>query len=131
MTANGHSQRVPSHSQSLGTAVNGRFQRVPSQSHAPTSHDAVIVNVGNGVNGVNGVNGRENYKRKGERYLTEGRLTITGIKPGLVTSTCRGSGEIYDVSAKPDGWRCSCPSRGACAHIHAAALVALKPRRST
>ena len=67
------------------------------------------------VNGVNGVNGhRENYKRKGEPYILEGRVTVAGITPDIVTAIVKGSGEVHDVTATADGWRCTCPARGAC-----------------
>ena len=71
---------------------------------------------------------REHYRTKGERYVTQSRLTVTSITPTLITATVRGSGEIYDVSATADRWRCSCPSCGPCAHIWATQLVVLKPK---
>ena len=73
---------------------------------------------------------RENYKRKGERYLLEGRFTIISITPEIITATVKGAGEIYDITVTADGWRCTCMAKGPCAHIHAAQLVVLKPRRT-
>jgi uncharacterized Zn finger protein len=71
---------------------------------------------------------RENYRTKGARYVTEGRLTITAITPTLITATVRGAGEIYTVTADSRFWNCTCPSCGPCSHIWAAQLVVLKPR---
>ena len=72
---------------------------------------------------------RENYKSKGVRYLAEARLTVRSITPTEVTATVRGTGDIHNVTATTDAWRCTCPAKGPCCHIHAAQLVTLKPAR--
>lgn len=40
---------------------------------------------------------RENAAAKGRRYVTEGRLILTDVRPGRVAGTCRGDGTIYGL----------------------------------
>jgi uncharacterized Zn finger protein len=73
------------------------------------------------------VSSRENAEAKGRRYLTEGRLTLERVDASGVRATCRGGGVIYDVAWAPgDGWSCSCPARGRCAHRVALELVVVR-----
>ena len=74
---------------------------------------------------------RENAQVKARRYLTEGRLRVLEVDEfaGTALAECRGSGALYVVSRGEDGWRCNCPARRDCAHIHALRLVTvLEPR---
>lgn len=55
---------------------------------------------------------RETVEAKAARYLTEGRIVVTSVSGDLVTATCRGQGEQYDLGHDPArGWWCSCPVR--------------------
>jgi hypothetical protein len=70
----------------------------------------------------------ENALTKGQRYLTEARLTVDRVDETRVFATCRGDGAVYDVgwTAKV-GWSCSCPALGRrCAHIRALQLVTVR-----
>lgn len=73
---------------------------------------------------------RETTGAKARRYLTEGRLVVTGVDGNHVTAYCRGQGEQYDLGHTPGrGWWCSCPARGdRCAHLAALWLVAIRRR---
>ena len=81
---------------------------------------------------------RENAQEKGRRYLGEGRLVVERVEPGyetglpaphehgtLIVATCRGGGEEYKLGYDPKAreWRCTCPAKGECAHLHALKLV--------
>jgi uncharacterized Zn finger protein len=72
---------------------------------------------------------RESAEAKGRRYLTDGRLIITRVDETGVTATCRGMGEVYNVSYRRGGWMCECPARGRCAHLVALMLVTVAPPR--
>ena len=75
---------------------------------------------------------RESAESKARRYLTEARLTVTGVDGDLVTATCRGQGEQYDLGhdpRRPGGWWCSCPVRtDRCSHLAALWLVTIRKR---
>ncbi len=65
--------------------------------------------------------------RKGQRYLTEGRLTVDLVDEARVFATCRGNGARYDVGwTEKAGWTCSCEARGRCSHIWALQLVTVR-----
>lgn len=81
---------------------------------------------------------RENAETRGARLLTEGRLVVTAASPGYFAAVVRGSADLHDVTFGRGGWSCTCPARGRCSHLHAAALVAaptaarlLNPERTT
>jgi hypothetical protein len=66
---------------------------------------------------------RETTESKARRYLTEARL--------IVTATCRGQGEQYDLGHDPArGWWCDCPARRSCAHLIALQSVTVRRRRA-
>lgn len=75
---------------------------------------------------------RENAQEKGRRLLVAGRLRVLRVDGDLIVATCRGdSGGIYDLGFDPGNrqWRCTCPARTACSHLHALwAVVALVRR---
>jgi hypothetical protein len=77
---------------------------------------------------------RESAEVKARRYLGEGRLRVLEVDElaGTALAECRGSGALYVVSWGEDGWRCNCPARSTCAHIHALKLVTvMEPRGVT
>ncbi len=74
---------------------------------------------------------REDFRAKGARYVTEGRLVVREVDEyaGAAIAECRGQGAVWTVGFDEHGWFCDCPARGRCAHIHALALVvAMEPR---
>ena len=105
------------------------YPPVPSRGESYTAAGVI------GVIGVitaghqSGDDMRETYKKKGERYLIEGRLTVVSITGEVVTVSVKGAGEIYAVTADADRWRCTCPAKGPCCHIWAAQLVTLRPKK--
>jgi uncharacterized Zn finger protein len=66
---------------------------------------------------------RENAEAKGRRYLTEGRLIVDHVAGGEIRAHCRGGGAVYLLTHDRDGWLCSCPALGRCAHLIALMLV--------
>lgn len=63
---------------------------------------------------------RENVRDKSERLLTTGRLRVTKVDGDTILAECRGdSGEVYELGHVDEVWRCSCPARTACSHLHA------------
>jgi hypothetical protein len=71
----------------------------------------------------------ENAEARGRRYLVEGRLVITRIDAKGIVATCRGSGMVDDVTwFAGSGWRCTCPARSTCVHLHALQLVTVVDR---
>jgi hypothetical protein len=63
---------------------------------------------------------RENVRGKGARLLVSGRLRVTSVLDGEIRAECRGdSGEVYKLGRYDEVWRCSCPARTACSHLHA------------
>lgn len=76
---------------------------------------------------------RENAEAKARRYLGEGRLRVLEVDEyaGTALGECRGSGALYVVGRSEEGWRCSCPARSTCAHIHALQLVTVLEPRET
>jgi uncharacterized Zn finger protein len=63
---------------------------------------------------------RENVREKGARLLVSGRLRVTSVVDGEIRAECRGdSGEVYTLGRVDEVWRCSCPARTACSHLHA------------
>jgi hypothetical protein len=78
---------------------------------------------------------REDARRKGLRYLTEARLTVTTIdrRSEIVRATCRGGGHQYDLGFEAGSWYCSCLARGTCSHLVALeSVVVVRPSgRST
>ena len=72
---------------------------------------------------------RETIESKARRYLAEARLTVTAVDGDLVTATCRGQGEQYDLGYDPArGWWCTCAARGRCAHLIALMSVTIRRR---
>ena len=72
---------------------------------------------------------RENVHDKGERLLISSRLLVTSVVDGEIRAECRGdSGEVYHLGRYDETWRCSCPARTACGHLHALwHVTAVKP----
>ena len=71
---------------------------------------------------------RENVEAKGRRLLTEGRLTILGVRSRSIDATCRGdSAEVYRLGYRPGGWFCDCAALGKCSHLVALELVTIRP----
>jgi len=63
---------------------------------------------------------KENVREKADRLLTSGRLRVTSVVDGDIRAECRGdSGEVYHLGRYDETWRCSCPARTACSHLHA------------
>jgi hypothetical protein len=73
---------------------------------------------------------RESVEAKGRRYLTEGRLQVLEVGPGVVRATCRGDGAVHRLGWWCGRWGCSCPAgtfRRRCAHLVALRLVVVDP----
>ena len=70
---------------------------------------------------------RENVREKAERLLKTGRLRVIKVDGDTILAECRGdSGEVYELGHVDEVWRCSCPARTACSHLHALwAVVAI------
>jgi len=70
---------------------------------------------------------RENAATKARRYLTEGRVIVTHIRPGTVLRAhVRGDGVVYRCGWDRGTWWCTCPAStkaAACAHLIAVRLV--------
>lgn len=63
---------------------------------------------------------RENVREKAQRILVTARLRVTNVEDGYIRAECRGdSGEVYVLGRFDETWRCSCPARTACSHLHA------------
>lgn len=63
---------------------------------------------------------RENVRDKSVRLLVSGRLRVTYVQGDEIRAECRGdSGEVYHLGRENEVWRCSCPARTACSHLHA------------
>lgn len=66
---------------------------------------------------------REDARTKGLRLLSAGRLRVVRVDGNTIVATCRGdSGEVYDLGHDPGRaphWRCTCPAKTACSHLHA------------
>jgi uncharacterized Zn finger protein len=71
---------------------------------------------------------RESYRTKGARYLAEGRLTITEVSAHAVRAHCKGTGEQHVLTGTRQGWSCSCPAHGPCAHLWALQAVTVRPQ---
>jgi hypothetical protein len=73
---------------------------------------------------------RESAETKGRRYLTEGRLLVIEVGPGVIRATCCGDGAVHRLGWWRGRWGCSCPA-GAfgrqCAHLVALRLMAVEP----
>lgn len=75
---------------------------------------------------------RENAKDKGLRLLASGRLRVLRVDGDVIVAECRGdSGQVYSLGhdpARAPHWRCTCPAKTACSHLHALWLVtAVRP----
>ena len=72
---------------------------------------------------------RENAAAKARRLLTERRVIIVWVLQTSALAYVRGdSAELREVRWDPrQGWSCSCPARGFCAHGHAVASVVVVP----
>jgi uncharacterized Zn finger protein len=68
---------------------------------------------------------RENAAAKGRRYLTEGRVIVTHVRPGtVVRAVVRGDGALHRCGWDAGTWWCQCPARSdACAHLVALRLI--------
>jgi hypothetical protein len=60
---------------------------------------------------------------KARRILAEGALLVVRVDGDLAEALVRGDSGIYETRHDPDGWHCSCPARGRCAHALALRLV--------
>jgi hypothetical protein len=70
---------------------------------------------------------RESVQDKAKRYLVEGRVTVTAVNGDLVSATCAGSGDVYDLGYHPArGWWCSCPVRTGRSHLTALWLITIR-----
>lgn len=69
---------------------------------------------------------RENAEAKGRRYLTEGRLVVQYLAPGVIRAMCRGGGEVYRLGFERGGWYCECPALSRCCHLVALQLVTVR-----
>lgn len=74
---------------------------------------------------------REDFRTKGRRYASEGRLHVRLVDPvrKVIDATCRGNGDAYDLGYRRGYWWCSCPARSTCAHLAALQLVTIKPNQ--
>jgi hypothetical protein len=71
---------------------------------------------------------RESAETKSLRYLAEARLTVEHVTADGVRASCRGSGALYVVTwTQSEGWQCSCPAFGRCAHLLALQAVTVRP----
>lgn len=67
---------------------------------------------------------REAADMKARRYLTEGRVLVTGVSGDTVNAVVRGDAALHRVQCdRRWGWRCSCPAVGRCSHLLAVGLV--------
>jgi len=67
---------------------------------------------------------REAADMKARRYLTEGRVLVTGVSGDTVNAVVRGDAALHRVHYDPRrGWRCTCPALGRCSHLQAVGLV--------
>lgn len=71
---------------------------------------------------------RETVEEKAKRYLGEGRLVVEHVIGDEIRARCRGRGAEYVLGLEADGWYCSCPARGRCAHLAALELVVVGRR---
>jgi uncharacterized Zn finger protein len=71
---------------------------------------------------------RETIAGKAGRYLTEGRVVVTGVLGDTVTAVCQGETGAYDLGYTPGrGWWCTCPVRtDKCSHLAALMLVTVR-----
>jgi uncharacterized Zn finger protein len=71
---------------------------------------------------------RETVQAKALRYLTEGRVVVTGVLGDQVTAVCQGETGAYDLGHAPGrGWWCTCPVRtDKCSHLTALMLVTIR-----
>jgi hypothetical protein len=69
---------------------------------------------------------RENYQRKAERYVSQGRLTITRLDASGIAATCKGGGRIYACGYGNGRWFCDCEARTTCCHVAALQLVTVR-----
>lgn len=70
---------------------------------------------------------REDAQRKGERYVSQGRLVVECVSEDAVRASVRGAGAIHWVTWTPgEGWACSCEARTRCAHLVAVQLVTVR-----
>lgn len=73
---------------------------------------------------------RESVATKAARYLTEARLTLdrVDVDGGWIVARCRGDGGEYALGFDPSvkQYRCTCPAKGDCAHLHALRLVVIR-----
>jgi hypothetical protein len=75
---------------------------------------------------------RENAQRKGERYVSQGRLILEHVSADAIRGSCRGSGTVHRVTWTPgDGWACSCEAKTRCSHLVAVQLVTATGRGAT
>jgi uncharacterized Zn finger protein len=71
---------------------------------------------------------RESAQAKARRYLGEGRLSVLRVDKSQVVAECRGGGTVYRLGYENGVWRCDCPARGTCCHLHALMLVTVRPK---
>ena len=76
---------------------------------------------------------RENAATRARRILTEGRVIVTAVRPGvLVRAAVRGDGTVWRCGWDGGSWWCKCPVRtDQCAHLIALRLVTAPDLRDT
>jgi uncharacterized Zn finger protein len=94
----------------------------PHTSEPPTSTSATaLMSPENAATASRGK--RENVQVKAGRLLLTGRLRVLRVEGNLIVAECRGdSGEVYKLGHEPWArmpWRCTCPARTVCSHLHA------------
>lgn len=70
---------------------------------------------------------REDAPTKARRYLTEGRIIVTGVGTETITALCRGDGVVYQLGWNAtDDWLCDCKAMSPrCSHLLALKLVCI------
>ena len=67
---------------------------------------------------------RENAYAKARRYLTEGRVIVSEVRPDQVSTLVRGDGKLYAAGYRGGEWSCDCPAlSAACAHLRAIRMI--------
>lgn len=72
----------------------------------------------------------ESVEAKGRPYLTEGRLQVLEVGPGVIRATCCGDGAVHRLGWWRGRWGCSCPAGQfgrQCAHLVALRLICVEP----
>lgn len=62
---------------------------------------------------------REDARTRGTRLLIEGRVIVTAVTATAVRAIVRGEGHLWHAGYDRGVWRCDCPARSTCSHLHA------------